>query len=46
MDMRDLNLVMSAQLARSTENINSIAGEFAILLHLQREAAQPTRPVF
>lgn len=46
MDMRDLNPVMSVKLARYIENINNIAREFAILLHLQREANQPKRPVF
>lgn len=44
--MRDLNPVMSVKLARYTENIHSIAREFAILLHLQREVNQPERPVF
>lgn len=42
--MRDLNPVMSVRLARYTENINSIARESAILLHLQREVHQPKRP--
>lgn len=46
MDMRDLNPVMSVKLARYTENINSIATEFDILLHLQREVNQPKQPVF
>jgi len=46
MDMKDFNPVMSVKLARYTENINSIAREFAILLHLQREVRQPKRPVF
>lgn len=46
MDIRDLNAVMSVKLARYTQNINSIAREFTILLHLQREVRQPKKQLF
>lgn len=46
MDIRDLDAVMSVKLARYTQNIDSIASEFTILLHLQREVKQPKRPLF
>lgn len=41
-----LNPVMSVKRARYTQDINSIAREFAILLCLQREVREPKRPVF